>query len=107
MTSTTTPAATHPRLSLSYTSPSHASFFVAIDLVAPPTEDSAPDRSRYLHELRCAVVAAQARVNQELTPRMDEDKARAATSATDEEEKAEEEKAEENYGEQGAVEAEG
>ncbi len=59
------------------------------------------DKSTYLAELRKSVTALQADVNRELTARMEEDKARdASTAAASGKKVVDDEKEEENYGEE-------
>ncbi|KAH8200636.1 hypothetical protein TruAng_005173 [Truncatella angustata] len=81
------PAMTPPasELRAEYTNASAATtpsepFALATPLPALPAEPSAPP-TEYLRSLRGAVTSAQARINEALTLRMEEDKAREAAAA--------------------------
>lgn len=89
-------------LTAAYKSPDNGRFTIEKHIPAPPSISS-QDKSKYLEALRKAVTETQEQVNKELTARMEEDKAREATSngggvaaklGTDED------KEEENYGEE-------
>jgi hypothetical protein len=103
-TSADDPAATPPfqRLTATYDSPTNAAFSYYHQLPTPATPDTS-DRVAYLGALRKATAELQERINAELTQRMEEDKARDATSAAEKGMKngaVDESKEEENYGEE-------
>ncbi|KAF4971926.1 hypothetical protein FSARC_1369 [Fusarium sarcochroum] len=80
-----------PTLTADYVSPASEPFRVSHTLPAISSTASTADKSSYLKALRTSVADTQATINQELTARMEQDKARdAATEA----------KEEENYGEE-------
>ncbi|KAK3321430.1 hypothetical protein B0T19DRAFT_403964 [Cercophora scortea] len=60
------------------------SFSHAIPPIAGSSETATvQDKSRYLRDLRAAIVTTQEQVNKELTARMEEDKEKAAAAAAD------------------------
>ncbi|KAH7160620.1 hypothetical protein EDB81DRAFT_878970 [Dactylonectria macrodidyma] len=83
-------------LTASYTSSSSEPFSITHSLPALESPASVADKTSYLASLRSAVTEAQAQINKELTSRMEEDNARAASKngAVDDA------KEEENYGEE-------
>lgn len=88
------------QLTASYKSPSNAVFAHAQKLLAPKSTTTA-DRTTYLSVLRKATADLQARINSELTQRMDEDKLRASAAAAGQTTIiVDESKEEENYGEE-------
>lgn len=88
-------------LSATYQSPTNANFSFSESLPAPPSE-SVESRTEYLKDLRQAVGQMQDKVNQELTARMEEDKAGDTGPAKGQAGAAgvDEAKEEENYGEE-------
>jgi hypothetical protein len=88
-------------LTATYDSPTNAAFSYRHQLPTPATSDTA-DKVAYLGALRKATAELQEHINVELTQRMDEDKARDATSKADKGLKnvVDEGKEEENYGEE-------
>ncbi|KAF9785657.1 hypothetical protein IL306_004997 [Fusarium sp. DS 682] len=83
-----------PTLTADYTSPASEPFKVSHTLPAissTASTASTADKSSYLKALRASVADTQATINQELTARMEQDKARDAVA---------EAKEEENYGEE-------
>jgi hypothetical protein len=89
-------------LSATYASPAHQPFSLT-QSIPPPPSSSVADKTAYLNALREATAAAQEKINQELTARMDEDKARdsaAAGPAAAKTAAVDEAKEEENYGEE-------
>jgi len=89
-------------LSVTYISPSNASFSVTKQIPAPPT--SAPaERVVYLSALRKAATSIQKSINYELTQRMEEDNEKATGNEASRNLKRgaiDEGKEEENYGEE-------
>jgi hypothetical protein len=63
-----------------------------------PNAENVEERTKYLRDLRNAVLDTQERINKELTARMEEDKARDATGPKIPD--VDEAKEEENYGEE-------
>ena len=97
---TTNGSSTSPKqhtFSATYNSPSNAPFSVSHSLPAPNAAD-VDQRTHYLSQLRAAVADTQKKVNEELTARMEEDKARDATGPKVAD--VDEAKEEENYGEE-------
>ncbi|KAI9155347.1 EKC/KEOPS complex, subunit Gon7 [Paramyrothecium foliicola] len=90
---------TDRKLTVNYTSPTNESFNVAHSIPAPSSE-TVQDKTQYLVTLRNAVTATQDEVNKELTKRMEEDKARDASSKPGIAKNIDEDKEEENYGEE-------
>jgi hypothetical protein len=90
-------------LSVTYKSPANEDFSNSVPLATPPS-DSVENRTKYLKDLRQAVVQTQEQVNKELTARMEEDNARATAAGTPGGNSAvagvDEVKEEENYGEE-------
>ncbi|KAF5001433.1 hypothetical protein ACHAPU_001772 [Fusarium lateritium] len=80
-----------PTLTADYASPESEPFKVSHTLPAITSSASTADKSSYLKALRASIADTQATINQELTARMEQDKARDA---------AVEAKEEENYGEE-------
>ncbi|KAM0201698.1 hypothetical protein ACHAPA_003793 [Fusarium lateritium] len=80
-----------PTLTADYASPVSEPFKVSHTLPAISSTASTPDKSLYLKALRASIADTQATINQELTARMEQDKARDAAA---------EAKEEENYGEE-------
>ncbi|KAF5022064.1 hypothetical protein F66182_5891 [Fusarium sp. NRRL 66182] len=80
-----------PTLAADYTSPESEPFKVSHKLPAISSTASTSDKSSYLKALRASITETQATINQELTARMEQDKARDAAA---------EAKEEENYGEE-------
>jgi len=100
-------AASAPKLTATYNSPTSQSFVVSEQLPSLPTSpDAVEQKTKYLQSLRTAISAAQEQINRELTQRMEEDKARDAASKSGQEKEREEEKEEENYGEEEQAEEE-
>lgn len=94
-------ASPQPTLSAAYTSTTNAPFTVSLPQSLPDSSASVASRSAYLSELRKSVTGLQAEVNKELTARMEEDKARdASTAAASGKKVVDDEKEEENYGEE-------
>jgi hypothetical protein len=91
-------AGEHKIFSATYSSPQNEHFSISKNIQAP-RDDGVESKTRYLNDLRKAVVATQAEVNKELTARMEEDKAREGSTTKS---AADEEKEEENYGEENA-----
>ena len=100
-------------LKVTYTSPTNAPLTLTTPLTLPSQSSvSVADKTAYLSALRGAVADLQARVNTELTARMEEDKAREADTTVGEGKKSKENKQgkaakavdeaveEENYGEE-------
>lgn len=83
--------------SATYTSPANEPFAVTEALPAPATT-SVDDKTKYLADLKERISSVQERVNQELTARMEQDKARDA--ATSGKAAVDDAKEEENYGEE-------
>ena len=83
-------------LSATYQSPESAPFTHAQKLAAPASTSTA-DKTQYLSALRKATAGMQEQINNELTARMEEDKARDASAS-----KIDDAKEEENYGEEEA-----
>lgn len=88
-------------LTATYTSPANEPFTVA-ETIPAPLSASVADKTQYLQALRQAVDDTQARINRELTARMQEDKSRDATASKQGAAKpdVDEDKEEENYGEE-------
>jgi hypothetical protein len=80
-----------PTLTAEYVSPVSEQFRVSHTLPAISSTASTSDKSSYLNTLRASIADTQATINQELTARMEQDKARDAAA---------EAKEEENYGEE-------
>ncbi|SPJ82893.1 uncharacterized protein FTOL_10086 [Fusarium torulosum] len=80
-----------PTLTAEYVSPVSELFKVSHTLPAISSTASTSDKSAYLKALRASIADTQATINQELTARMEQDKARDAAA---------EAKEEENYGEE-------
>jgi hypothetical protein len=89
-----------PKLTASYKSPTSEPFAVTHALPAPPANPSVADKTQRLAALRAAARATQAEINQQLTRRMEEDKARDAASKPGPARGVDEDKEEENYGEE-------
>ncbi|KAK1597577.1 Gon7 family protein [Colletotrichum navitas] len=88
------------RFSATYKSPTNEPFAFSESLPAPPTP-SAGDKATYLNALRKSINAAQENINKELTARMEEDKAReATTNGATSKPAVDEALEEENYGEE-------
>lgn len=83
-------------LSATYSSPTNAPFTITKTLNEPEA-DNIESRTNYLANLRKEVAGLQEGINKELTARMEEDKARDASSKTADIDEAKEE---ENYGEE-------
>jgi hypothetical protein len=83
-------------LQSSYQSPTNAAFTHAQNIPAPRSE-TVEEKTTYLSALRLATTEMQARVNEELTARMEEDKAQEGGAAKG---KVDEAKEEDNYGEE-------
>jgi hypothetical protein len=118
------PSPQSPHLRATYCSPASAPFahehaLPPLPSASSPAPDRAPDAAKtkatsaYLSRLRAAVAETQARINDELTARMEEDKAREAAAAPVDTKKktkggkggnkgeiVDEEAEEENYGEE-------
>jgi hypothetical protein len=92
-TSSTAAAPASMTLTAVYTSPTSAPFSTT-DTVAAPSSGSVEEKNKCLASLQGAITAVQAHINKELTARMEEDNARNAADA----------KEEENYGEEVAEE---
>lgn len=92
----------NPSLTAKYTSPSNEAFAVDELLPAAPSSTDVAAKTEYLSALRAAVVSTQEQINEELTARMEEDKARVAPTDAAAAKRAtvDEEKEEENYGEE-------
>lgn len=90
-------------LSATYKSPANQDFSYSEPVATPPS-DSVENRTKYLKDLRQAVVQTQEQVNKELTARMEEDNARATAAGTPGGKPVvagvDEAKEEENYGEE-------
>ncbi|KAF4447634.1 gon7 family protein [Fusarium austroafricanum] len=86
-----------PTLTADYTSPAGEGFKVSHTLPAIFSTVSAADKSSYLEALRASIADTQATINQELTARMEQDKARDAAAEAKEEENYGEEAQEEEY----------
>jgi hypothetical protein len=87
-------------LSATYQSPSNEPFTHTTKLPAPSTTKTT-DRTSYLAALRKATAEMQETINEELTARMEEDKAReAAASGATKTKVVDEAKEEDNYGEE-------
>ncbi|TPX07152.1 uncharacterized protein E0L32_010953 [Thyridium curvatum] len=84
-------------LSATYASPANEPFAVTESLPAPATT-GVGDKTKYLADLKERISSVQERVNQELTARMEQDKARDA--ATSGKAAVDDAKEEENYGEE-------
>lgn len=85
-----------------YSSPTNAPFVIAHDLPAPPsgtTNPTVPDKTKYLSSLRAATATMQEQINRELTQRMEDDKAREASTSQNGKTAVDDAKEEENYGE--------
>ncbi|KAM0306643.1 hypothetical protein HYE67_002657 [Fusarium culmorum] len=80
-----------PTLTADYTSPESEPFQVSHTLSAISSTASTTDKASYLKALRVSIAETQSTINQELTARMEQDKARDAAA---------EAKEEENYGEE-------
>ncbi|KIL88895.1 hypothetical protein FAVG1_08145 [Fusarium avenaceum] len=80
-----------PTLTADYASSVSEAFKVSHTLPAISSTASTSDKSSYLEALRASIADTQATINQELTARMEQDKARDAAA---------EAKEEENYGEE-------
>ncbi|KAM0236025.1 hypothetical protein ACHAPO_005248 [Fusarium lateritium] len=80
-----------PALTADYTSPESEPFKVSQTLPAISSTASTTDKASYLKALRASIADTQSTINQELTARMEQDKARDAAA---------EAKEEENYGEE-------
>ncbi|KAL2174328.1 EKC/KEOPS complex, subunit Gon7 [Thermothelomyces heterothallicus CBS 202.75] len=90
-----------PTLSVTYTSTTNEDFDVRLPVTAPADSTTVESKAKYLSELRQSVTSLQDRINKELTARMEEDKAREASSAVGNGTKVvDDEKEEENYGEE-------
>lgn len=90
-----------------YTSPTNEPFVITHELPAPPsgtTNPTVPDKTEYLSSLREATAIMQDQINKELTQRMDEDKAREASTKNGgtTTKVVDDAKEEENYGEEAA-----
>ncbi|KAE8442044.1 hypothetical protein EG329_003901 [Mollisiaceae sp. DMI_Dod_QoI] len=95
-------AQTHSVLSATYNSLANAPFTHTTKLPSPATT-TPKDRTAYLGSLRTAVADLQEKINTELTSRMEEDKAReASTNGTSapKSKGVDESKEEDNYGEE-------
>lgn len=91
-----------------YSSPTNAPFVITHELQAPAsgtTNPTVPDKTNYLSSLRVATATMQEQINKELTQRMEEDKAREASTSS-KKGAVDEAKEEENYGEEAAEEEE-
>lgn len=89
-------------LSATYSSPSNEKF-VHIRQLSTITSDKVSDKTAYLGALRKATLDMQGKINQELTARMEEDKAREAGNANESKVNGgviDEAKEEDNYGEE-------
>jgi hypothetical protein len=88
-------------LSVYYNSSSNQHFSLT-KTVGGPVDGTVESKSKFLGDLRQAVVSAQEHINTELTARMEEDKAREGSSAGTNGGKVsvDEAKEEENYGEE-------
>ncbi|KAB5528133.1 hypothetical protein GE09DRAFT_414540 [Coniochaeta sp. 2T2.1] len=84
-------------LTATYTSDANEPFSFSQSFAAPDASN-VEQRSKYLGDLRAAVVDTQEKINKELTARMEEDKARDATGPKIAD--VDEAKEEENYGEE-------
>ena len=80
-----------PTLTADYSSPESEPFKVSHQLPAISSTASTTDKASFLEALRASIADTQATINQELTTRMEQDKARDAAA---------EAKEEENYGEE-------
>ncbi|EKJ69224.1 hypothetical protein NXS19_007709 [Fusarium pseudograminearum] len=80
-----------PTLTAYYTSPESEPFQVSHTLSVISSTASTTDKASYLKALRASIAETQSTINQELTARMEQDKARDAAA---------EAKEEENYGEE-------
>ncbi|EAQ86737.1 hypothetical protein CHGG_07990 [Chaetomium globosum CBS 148.51] len=90
-----------PTLSATYTSTTNAPFTVSLTLPCAADSTTLEHKTKYLSELRQSVISAQGQINRELTARMEEDKAREASTAKANGTKVvDDEKEEENYGEE-------
>lgn len=92
-----------PALTAHYQSPSSQPFSSALELDTPLPATSAVARKQYLGQLREKTAALQGLINDELTRRMEEDKAREADAAASKNGKlalVDDAKEEENYGEE-------
>lgn len=93
---------THETLSAVYNSPTNAPFSHTTKLPTPAS--TAPkDRVIYLSSLKTAVAELQEKINTDLTSRMEEDKAREASTSGASKAKSkgvDESKEEDNYGEE-------
>jgi hypothetical protein len=97
----TTDSITIPSVTATYAGPSTSAPFTVSESVSARPSSSTVERTTYLASLRAATETAQARINQELTRRMDEDKAREAATTGRAPLSAEDEaKEEQNYGEE-------
>lgn len=84
-----------------YSSPTNPPFTTTHELQAPPSgtmNPPVPEKTKYLSDLRKAVATMQDHVNQELTSRMEDDKAREA--GKNGRPVVDDAKEEENYGEE-------
>lgn len=82
-------------LTATYNGPASEPFTVKHSIPTPPSA-SVSDKTQYLDELRNAVTATQDQINQELTARMEQDKARSGDGKP----AVDDAKEEENYGEE-------
>ncbi|TAQ85669.1 hypothetical protein B7494_g6011 [Chlorociboria aeruginascens] len=96
-----TSSARNHLLTATYSSPTNHPFTHAQNLPPPPT-DKPRDRTTYLSSLRIATAKMQEVINQELTARMEDDKANGALTIGSgvSKSKVDEAKEEDNYGEE-------